>query len=94
MTRKRGTTPDHRVIHDMRVTRVDVRGDANELTFLVLGYRETRDERTEYVELRLRACRYSVTHLLTELKNMHARDRERIQRELARIDGESKALLP
>lgn len=67
-------------------------GFANELTFKLIAHRKTKAGTHERYELELKACRYSVKQLLDGIKLMHARDRERIQNELGRIEREINAL--
>lgn len=44
--------------------------------------------------LEVGACRGAVKLLLNALREMHVRDKERINRELARISSEQRALVP
>lgn len=67
-------------------------GCANDLTFKVIAHRKTKAGTHERYELELKACRYSVKQMLDGIKLMHARDRERINSELARIQREINAL--
>lgn len=94
MSTKRGATTDRRRVLAFDVTGVVVHGRGDKLRFEVRCCTKLKSGRYEYVQIDLHACRFSVKHLLTSLKEMHARDREQIAAELARIDSETKALLP
>ena len=89
-----GESPTKPRLMRVEVCSVEVHGSADKITFEVRGYRDLKSGSTEYLRIDLASCRWSVKHLLAELKSMHARDRERIAAELARIDNETKALLP
>lgn len=67
-------------------------GCGDELTFRVSAHRKMRSGDYDFYELQLKACRYSVTSLLQQLRAMHVRDRERLAREESRIKGEVRAL--
>jgi hypothetical protein len=69
-----------------------IEGCGDELTIKLRGYRTTKAGTAEVYDLSLKCCRYSVKQLLEGLKDMHVRDRERIQRELGRIEREVNAL--
>jgi hypothetical protein len=69
-----------------------IEGCGSELTLKLRAYRKTKAGTPERYELELKACRYSVKQLLDGLKQMHVRDRERIQGELNRIAREQNAL--
>jgi hypothetical protein len=79
-----------RTLNVHRLESID--GCGSDLTFKISAGRDTKAGTTERYELTLECCRWSVTQLLDGLKLMHVRDRERIQRELARIDQEANAL--
>jgi hypothetical protein len=87
--------PDTRVIRlqlgDVHLEAIE--GCGSELTLKLRAFRKTKAGTPERYELELKACRYSVKQLLDGIKLMHARDRERIQRELDRITSEKNALL-
>lgn len=67
-------------------------GCGDELTFSVSGHRKMRAGDYQFFELKLKACRYSVHRLISQLREMHVRDRERLKREEGRIQDEVKAL--
>lgn len=69
-----------------------IEGCGSELTLKLRAFRTTKAGTPERYELELKACRYSVKQLLDGLKQMHVRDRERIQGELNRIAREQNAL--
>ena len=69
-----------------------VEGCGSELTFHVIGYRETKAGTPERYELKLKAYRCAAQTLLREMRKMHARDRERLARETARIEQEIQTL--
>lgn len=69
-----------------------IEGCGSELTLKMRAFRTTKAGTPERYELELKACRYSVKQLLEGLRNMHVRDRERIQGELNRIEREVNAL--
>ncbi len=65
-----------------------VDGCGDELTFKVRGHRTTKGGTTEFYELTLCVCRYSVLHLQRALRDMHKRDRARLENEQRRIERE------
>ena len=67
-------------------------GCGNDITIKLRAFRTTKAGTPERYEIELKACRYSVKQLLDGLKQMHVRDRERIQSELNRITREQNAL--
>ena len=69
-----------------------VTGQGEELTFQVDAWRTTKAGTHESYKLELKVCRFGVTRILQELQKMHARDRERLQRELERIRKETVLL--
>jgi hypothetical protein len=69
-------------------------GTGSELTFKFRAQRKTKAGTLEYYHLEVGACRGSVKLLLNALREMHVRDKERINRELARISSEQRALVP
>lgn len=69
-----------------------IEGCGSEITIKLRAFRTTKAGTPERFEFELKASRYSVKQLLEGLRNMHARDRERIQSELNRIEREVNAL--
>jgi hypothetical protein len=69
-----------------------IEGSGSELTFKFTACRETKAGTQERYTIELKSCRWVVGQLLSKLKEMHVRDRERIQAELARIEREVNAL--
>jgi hypothetical protein len=57
------------------------------------GHRLLKSGRYQCYDLELKACRYSVRQVLAQLRKMHLRDRERLERETARIEREQRELL-
>lgn len=92
--RRRGSSGDDPVVLSIDAGDVEVIGTGNELTFAIRGHRKLKSGRYEFMRVRVSACRHSVKLLLDQLREMHARDRRRIQRELARIEEETRALMP
>lgn len=67
-------------------------GCGESLTITFKADRTTKAGTHEIHEIKLKMCRWTVGELLKQLKAMHARDRERINRELTRISNEQNAL--
>jgi hypothetical protein len=67
-------------------------GCGEKLTLKARGFRTTKAGTPERYELEIAMCRYGVKQFLAKVKEMHVRDRERINRELARIGNEISAL--
>lgn len=85
--------PSRKVKLALPYTTLDaIEGSGSELTFKLRGQRTTKAGTTEFYEIELKVCRWGIKNLLTKLREMHVRDRERIQSELARIDQEANTL--
>jgi hypothetical protein len=69
-----------------------IEGSGSELTFRFTASRETKAGTQELYTIELEVCRWGVGQLLAKLKEMHVRDRDRIQAELQRIEREVNAL--
>jgi hypothetical protein len=84
----------HREIkRSLRVsTLVEVTGCGDHVTYKLVATRETKGGTFERYTLNLEACRHSIRQLLTEIRRMHHRDRERLQGEQNRIDREIREL--
>lgn len=67
-------------------------GLGGELEFKITGERIFK-ARLERTEITLKVCRGTISELMVQIKAMHARDADRIARELARIEKEKRALL-
>lgn len=67
-------------------------GAGNEIKVKLRAGRKNKAGRYEHYELKLKVCRYGVKQILTGLRDMHVRDRERIAREQQRIQNEIDAL--
>jgi hypothetical protein len=74
------------------VTLVAIEGCGSEITLKLRTSRTTKAGTHIFYTISLNVCRWGVKTLLVGLRDMHVRDRERIQRELARIDNEVNAL--
>ncbi len=70
----------------------DLTGSGDKLALKARAWRTTKAGTRELYNLEIALCRYGVKQFLGKLKEMHARDRERIHRELARIESEINAL--
>jgi hypothetical protein len=69
-----------------------VDGCGDELRVKLKAERKTRTGTPERYQLTLKVCRYGLREFLGGVKQMHIRDRERINSELARIEREINAL--
>jgi hypothetical protein len=69
-----------------------IEGSGSEVTFKFTASRDTKAGTHELYTIELKVCRWGVSQLLGKLKEMHVRDRDRIQAELVRIEREVNAL--
>ncbi len=71
---------------------VEVSGCGDRIVFKLTASRTTKGGTYEHYSLEIESCRHTVTQLLSAIRKMHQRDRDRLAREQARIDREIREL--
>jgi hypothetical protein len=73
-------------------SRIVLEGEGDDLHIKLRAHRKKRTGDYEFFEIDLSVGRWLVQQLGRQIATMHARDRERLAREAARIDREIQAI--
>ena len=73
-------------------SRIDIEGCGSDIKLMLTAHRMNKRKVYERYELEINVGRWSIRQLARQIATMHARDRERIQKELARIEDEVSSI--
>lgn len=69
-----------------------IEGCGNQLTMRIEGHRTNKAGNIEEYKIEAKLSRHHIQRLAREIATMHQRDRQRLQRELNRIELEQQAI--